>query len=109
MITVLAVPLAAGAGPVLDAARTVLATVAELRALRDEIPLTAEVDVLGDHALADLEGHRWRQLSESEHAVVLAPAGATFARVVRELRRVCTADTVAAIPEPPSLDVPAEA
>jgi len=105
VIAALAVPLDDDARAVLSEARTVLARAEELREVRGAVPIDARVDVLGPGALDDLEGHDWTVVQDSEHVVVLSPTGPQFARLVRELRRICSVD-VTAIPEPPPLGEP---
>jgi hypothetical protein len=107
VITALAVPLDEGARGVLADARTVLARAEELREVRGTVPPDARVEVLGPGALDDLEGHDWTVVQDSEHVVILSPEGPRFARLVRELRRICAVD-VTAIPEPPPLGDPEE-
>lgn len=86
VITVLGVPLAPEAEPVLAEARTVIATAEELRAVHGRVPFGAVVDVLGPRAL-EVDGHRWNEVQDSEHVVVLVPAGPALTRVVRELEQ----------------------
>lgn len=61
------------------------ATRAELAAVRGLVPPDAVVDVLGDTAMGDPEGHRWDLPREPAQVVVLTPPGELVWRVVRAI------------------------
>lgn len=66
-------------------AEFVHATRAELAAARGLVPPGAVVDVLGDTAMEDPEGHRWDLPRESARVVVLTPPGDLVWQVVRAI------------------------
>lgn len=73
--------LTAGERELLASADLVIATRAELAAVRGLVPGHAVVDVLGDSALDDPEGHHWNLPVEPDEVVVLAPTGDLARRI----------------------------
>ena len=104
-VTVLGVggdrPLSAAGRAALAEAGFVSATRAELAAVRGLVPPDAVVDVLGDTAMDDPEGHRWDLPRQPALVVVLTPPGDLVRRVVRAIGAHLGPQRVRAL-EPPS-------
>lgn len=73
--------LTGGERELLASADLVIATRAELAAVRGLVPAHAVVDVLGDTALDDPEGHHWNLPVEPDDVVVLAPTADLARRI----------------------------